>query len=123
MDTLYWLMGYDTNCEIEAAPGQIRHREAILKDIKNLSKQSFEPIVEKLEKPELTRQQSNEKSDDLDIVEKKTSLNDQKENGDDDKLPAWRITQSGAWTRMNSLKKKPKKLKKKFRSDYPELYK
>jgi predicted Zn-dependent protease len=122
MDALYWLMGYDTNREIEAAPGQIRHREAILKDIKNLSKQSFKPITEKIDKPELVRQQSTEKSNDLE--EKKTSTTDQKENdGEDDKLPAWRYTQSGAWTRMNSFKKNPKKLKKKFRSEYPELYK
>ena len=61
MDALWYLLGYDTTPEVEAAPGQIRHREQILKDIKSLSKQSFEPIVEKLEKPELTRQQSNEK--------------------------------------------------------------
>ena len=118
MDALYWLMGYDTTPEVEAYPNQIRHREAILKDIKNLSKQSFEPIAEKIDKPELVRQESNEKE-----VEKKTSTTDQKEEkGEDGDLPPWRFTQSGAWTRMNSFKKKPKKLKKKFRSDYPELY-
>jgi ribosomal protein L14E/L6E/L27E len=117
MDALYWLMGYNTQTEIEAYPNQVRHREAILKEIKALSKEPFKPIAEKLEKPELTRQQSTEKSDNL--LEKKTSTTDQKEEkGDDDKLPAWRITQSGAWTR---LKKKPKLKKPRF--EYPELYK
>jgi hypothetical protein len=110
-------MGYDTTPEVEAYPNQIRHREAILKDIKNLSKTSFEPIAEKLDKTELTRQESNEKPDNLEI-EKKTSLDDQKSDDGEDKLPPWRIAQNSAWTR---LKKKPKKTKPRF--EYPELYK
>ena len=123
MDTLYWLMGYNTEPEIEAAPNQIRYREQILKDIKNLSKQSFEPIAEKLEKPTLIRQTADDNFE-VENIEKKTPTNDRNEEKEEGSFPAWRLTQSGAWTRMNSFaKKKPQQLKKKFRSDYPELYK
>jgi hypothetical protein len=114
MDTLYWLMGYNTEPEIEAAPNQIRYREALLKDIKNMSEMP-------LEKPTLIRKTADDNNFE---TEKKTSTNDRNEEKEEGSFPAWRLTQSGAWTRMNSFaKKKPRNLKKKFRSDYPELYK